>query len=224
MVLALTSRVAGDPLTPMWRGSVQGSPLLTIDLGPLGAKDAPALAGGLSSSPSEFAREVASNERRQPAVPRAADACRRRAGGWPPGILSQPGAAREWTGCRNATARRCARIGRRPALPLALVRELAQLPDFSCDVLMAHFLVLVGRRRVSVRARADQGRRLCVADAGPPCGAASRRREVVRRARSGARRGHLDRAEAPERRARTRRRAGAGGRAAARRALALAER
>ena len=78
VVLALTSRVAGDPLTAAWRASVQGSPLLTIDLGPLGAKDALALAGGFFTAPSAFARKCVERSGRQPAVPRAADARRRR--------------------------------------------------------------------------------------------------------------------------------------------------
>ena len=55
-VLALTSRVAGDPLDAAWRGSVQGSPFITIDLGPLGTKDALALAGGFLSAPRAFAQ------------------------------------------------------------------------------------------------------------------------------------------------------------------------
>jgi ATP/maltotriose-dependent transcriptional regulator MalT len=40
----------------------------------------------------------------------------------------------------RAALRAASVVGQR--FPLALVRELAQLPDFSCDVLMAHFLVL----------------------------------------------------------------------------------
>lgn len=34
-ILVMTSRVEGDPLDRVWRSSLQGSPLMTIDLGPL---------------------------------------------------------------------------------------------------------------------------------------------------------------------------------------------
>ena len=47
-LLVMTSRVEGDPLDPAWRAALDGSPLLTIDLGPLRPKEAEALAGGLS--------------------------------------------------------------------------------------------------------------------------------------------------------------------------------
>ena len=40
----------------------------------------------------------------------------------------------------RAALRAAAVVGQR--FPLALVRELAQMPDYSCDVLTAHFLVL----------------------------------------------------------------------------------
>jgi class 3 adenylate cyclase/tetratricopeptide (TPR) repeat protein len=39
-VLVMTSRIEGDPLDSAWRGTTQGSPLLTIDLGPLRQKEA----------------------------------------------------------------------------------------------------------------------------------------------------------------------------------------
>ena len=43
-VLIMTSRVEGDPLDQTWRAALGGSPLLTIDLGPLRPKEAEALA------------------------------------------------------------------------------------------------------------------------------------------------------------------------------------
>ena len=44
-VLVMTSRIEGDPLDSAWRGTTQGSPLLTIDLGPLRQKEALEFAG-----------------------------------------------------------------------------------------------------------------------------------------------------------------------------------
>ena len=45
-VLVMTSRIEGDPIDEAWRGAAQGSPLLTLDLGPLRRQEAIALAGG----------------------------------------------------------------------------------------------------------------------------------------------------------------------------------
>jgi hypothetical protein len=59
-VLVLTSRLEGDPLDSAWRASVQGSPLLTIDVGPLASKDALALAGGFLSASQGYAQKCVS--------------------------------------------------------------------------------------------------------------------------------------------------------------------
>jgi class 3 adenylate cyclase/tetratricopeptide (TPR) repeat protein len=44
-VLVMTSRIEGDPIDEAWRGAARGSPLLTMDLGPLRRQEAMALAG-----------------------------------------------------------------------------------------------------------------------------------------------------------------------------------
>ncbi len=140
-VLALTSRVAGDPLDAAWRGSVQGSPLITIDLGPLGPKDALALAGGFLSAPQAFARKCVERSGGNPLfleqLMRAADERDDRL----PASLHSLVLARmdRLPEPDRAALRAAAVIGQR--FPLALVRQLAQLPDYSCDVLVAHFLV-----------------------------------------------------------------------------------
>jgi class 3 adenylate cyclase/tetratricopeptide (TPR) repeat protein len=141
IVLAMTSRVEGDPLDPGWRGSVQGSPLITIDLGPLGAEDALAFAEGFLSAPRGFAQK-----------------CVERAGGNPL-YLEQLMRATDERGDRlpaslhslvlsrmdrlperdRAALRAAAVVGQR--FPLDLVRRLAQLPDYECDRLIASFLV-----------------------------------------------------------------------------------
>ena len=65
-VLVMTSRIDGDPIDEAWRGAARGSPLLTVDLGPLRRQEAVALAGGAMQ-----------------AMPRLALACIERAEGNP---------------------------------------------------------------------------------------------------------------------------------------------
>ena len=141
-ILVLTSRVGGEPLTAAWRASVQGSPLLTIDLGPLGAKDAIALAGGIFAGPSSFVQKCVE---RSGGNPLFLEQLMRTAGEQDdalPASLSSLVLARmdRLPDADRVALRAAAVVGQR--FPLALVRELAQMPDYSCDVLMAHFLVL----------------------------------------------------------------------------------
>ncbi len=55
-LLVMTSRIEGDPLDPLWRSRVAGSPLLTIDLGPLREDEANALATAYYDASTAFAR------------------------------------------------------------------------------------------------------------------------------------------------------------------------
>jgi class 3 adenylate cyclase/tetratricopeptide (TPR) repeat protein len=55
-VLVMTSRLEGDPLDQAWRSLIVGTPLLTIDLGPLRPDEANALASAYFEASSEFAR------------------------------------------------------------------------------------------------------------------------------------------------------------------------
>jgi class 3 adenylate cyclase/tetratricopeptide (TPR) repeat protein len=55
-ILVMTSRIEGDPLDHAWRTSAGGSPLVTIDLGPLRASEATALAETYLDAHSEIAR------------------------------------------------------------------------------------------------------------------------------------------------------------------------
>jgi class 3 adenylate cyclase/tetratricopeptide (TPR) repeat protein len=57
LLLALTTRVDGDPLDRHWRAASQGTALLTIDLGPLLIEDAHALAAGAIASSARFAAQ-----------------------------------------------------------------------------------------------------------------------------------------------------------------------
>ena len=56
-VLVMTSRIDGDPLDQTWRSGTDGSPLLTIDIGPLREAEATQLAGAFASAVDEFAKK-----------------------------------------------------------------------------------------------------------------------------------------------------------------------
>ena len=51
----MTSRIEGDPIDEAWRGATRGSPLLTIDVGPLRRQEAIALAGSSLETMSRLA-------------------------------------------------------------------------------------------------------------------------------------------------------------------------
>ena len=55
LLMAMTSRIEGDPLDQAWRASIAGTPLMTVDLGPLGQDDAMALAEKYFDAASQFA-------------------------------------------------------------------------------------------------------------------------------------------------------------------------
>jgi class 3 adenylate cyclase/tetratricopeptide (TPR) repeat protein len=54
-LLIMTTRLEGDPLDQAWHGAAQGSAVVTIDLAPLRAAEAAALAGTFSEAQSAFA-------------------------------------------------------------------------------------------------------------------------------------------------------------------------
>ena len=65
-LLAMTSRVEGEPLDPEWRAAMQGAPLTTLDLGPLGEDEALALARELAGPGDDFARHCVERARGNP--------------------------------------------------------------------------------------------------------------------------------------------------------------
>jgi predicted ATPase len=56
-VFVMTTRIEGDPLDQTWRSTTYGSPLMTIDLGPLREEEAIALAGGFIDPSDRFAMD-----------------------------------------------------------------------------------------------------------------------------------------------------------------------
>ncbi len=141
MVLVLTSRLEGDPLDSAWRASVQGSPFLTIDVGPLGSKDALALAGGFLSASQGYAGKCVERAAGNPLfLEQLLRAASEQDNQLPASLHSLVLARMDRLPERDRTALRAAAvIGQR--FSLELVRELAHAPDFTCDSLVAHFLV-----------------------------------------------------------------------------------
>lgn len=56
VVMVLTSRIEGDPLTPAWRAQTGGAPLTTIDVGPMASFEIEALAQALGAHDAETVR------------------------------------------------------------------------------------------------------------------------------------------------------------------------
>ena len=142
-LLLLTSRIQGDPLGNAWRGSIAGTPLTTLDLGPLRPEEASSLAGSFVS-----------------ATQRVAAACIERAGGnplfleqllrhaedgateaVPASIQSLVLARMDLLAASDKAALQAASIlGQRFDLPA--LRHLLANAAYDCGALLAHALVL----------------------------------------------------------------------------------
>jgi class 3 adenylate cyclase/tetratricopeptide (TPR) repeat protein len=141
IVIVLTSRLEDDPLGPSWRASVQGSPFVTLDLGPLSAKDAFALASSLSSTTPGVARKCVERAAGNPLfleqlLHAAGENDDRLPASLHSLVLSRVDRLPERD---RAALRAAAVIGQR--FPLDLLRHLAQVPDYECDALVTAFLV-----------------------------------------------------------------------------------
>jgi len=142
-LLLLTTRVEGDPLDGAWRTGLAGTPLTTIDVGPLAAEEAAALAGTFIE-----------------ATQRVAVACLERAEGNPlfleqllrhaeegagdaiPASIQSLVLARmdRLAGADKRALQAAAILGQRFDLPT--LRHLLGDPDYECAGLVAHALVL----------------------------------------------------------------------------------
>lgn len=142
-LLVMTSRIEGDPIDAAWRANCRGTPIATIDLGPLRNEEALTLVGGFMD-----------------ATQRVAAACIERAGGnplfleqllrnaeegtadaIPPSIQSLVLARMDRLIASDRRAFQAASvIGQR--FSLRLLRFLADDPDYVCDGLINSALVL----------------------------------------------------------------------------------
>ncbi len=198
VLLLLTSRADGDPLSGGFRASLAGCALVTLDIAPLSDADAVTLAGGLFATSAALARK-----------------CIERAGG-NPFFLEQLLRAAEESDDRlpaslhslvlarvdrlpereRAALRAAAILGQR--FPLAALRHLIAAPDYDCaallgaslvrpdgeELLFAHALIRDGVYASLTRARRTELHRAAAAWYGERDQALSAE--------------HLDRAEAPE--------------------------
>ena len=198
VLLVLTSRADGDPLSGGFRASLAGCALVTLDIAPLSDADAVTLAGGLFATSAALARK-----------------CIERAGGNPL-FLEQLLRAAEESDDRlpaslhslvlarvdrlpereRAALRAAAILGQR--FPLAALRHLIAAPDYDCaallgaslvrpdgeELLFAHALIRDGVYASLTRARRTELHRAAAAWYGERDQALSAE--------------HLDRAEAPE--------------------------
>ena len=142
-LLAMTSRIEGDPLDAAWRASCRGTPFATIDLGPLSEEEALSLAGGFID-----------------ATQRLALACIERAGGNPlflEQLLRNAEEGSEEAMPASIQSLVLARMDRLAPLDrqafqaasvigqrfdLALLRQLIGAADYACDGLVRNALML----------------------------------------------------------------------------------
>ncbi len=142
-LLVMTSRVEGDPLDAAWRASCRGTPFATIDLGPLRQDEALTLAGGFIDATQRVALSCVERAAGNPlfleqllrnAEEGSGDAI-------PASIQSLVLARMDRLEQRDRRAFQAAAvIGQR--FDLALLRRLVDIPDYTCDGLIANALVL----------------------------------------------------------------------------------
>jgi len=142
-LLVMTSRVEGDPLDAAWRAGCRGTPFATIDLGPLRQEEAMSLAGGFIDATQRVALSCVERAAGNPlfleqllrnAEEGSGDAV-------PASIQSLVLARMDRLSPRDRRAFQAAAvIGQRFDLPL--LRQLAGMPDYVCDGLIANALVL----------------------------------------------------------------------------------
>jgi class 3 adenylate cyclase/tetratricopeptide (TPR) repeat protein len=141
-VLIMTSRIDGDPLDHAWRTSTGGSPLMTIDLGPLRTPEATALAEAYLEASSEFARQCIE---RAAGNPLFLEQLLRHAEGV--AEVAVPGSVQSLVQARldhlsapdKRAVQAAAIFGQRFALDA--LRHLVQDPRYDCAVLVERFLV-----------------------------------------------------------------------------------
>ena len=141
-LLVMTSRIEGDPLDRGWRAQAAGSPLMTIDLGPLRPKEATALAGAYLDASAEFARRCIERAAGNPLflehLLRHAESIS--AAGVPGSVQSLVQARMDQLAPADKQALQAAAIlGQRFALdPLC---HLIENPGYACAALVQRFLV-----------------------------------------------------------------------------------
>ncbi len=141
-LLVMTSRVEGDPIDQVWRAMLDGTPLLTIDLGPLRAREAEALAGAYLEANTGFARRCLERAAGNPLfleqLLRHAE--ERAEAGIPGSVQSLVQARMDQLDPLDKQALLAAAVfGQR--FSLTALRQLIERPDYTCERLVEHLLV-----------------------------------------------------------------------------------
>jgi class 3 adenylate cyclase/tetratricopeptide (TPR) repeat protein len=140
-LLVMTSRVEGDPIDPAWRQATGGGALLTLDLGPLRASEAEALAAAFPEAGDEVTRRCVARAAGNPLfleqLLRHAEAD---AGAVPASIRSLVQARLDQLTPTDKHAVQAASVLGQRFEPDALHHLLAS-PDYACTGPVAHHLV-----------------------------------------------------------------------------------
>jgi class 3 adenylate cyclase len=142
VTLVMTSRIEGDPLDKVWRASTLGSPLMTIDLGPLRPDEARLLAGGFIEASHRFAASCIERAEGNPLflVQLLRNAQETETTNIPPTIQSLVLARMDRLNARDKQALQAASVVGK-GFSLAALRCLIDDPDYACDALVAGDLV-----------------------------------------------------------------------------------
>ena len=140
--LVMTSRVEGDPLDQAWRGLTRGSPLMTIDLGPLRPDEAMALAGEIMDATSHFAKSCIERAEGNPLfLEQLLRSTEESAESGVPGSIQSLVLARmdNLEAADKQALQAASVIGQR--FSLELLRHLTESTQYGCSGLIEHYLV-----------------------------------------------------------------------------------
>jgi class 3 adenylate cyclase/tetratricopeptide (TPR) repeat protein len=141
-LLVMTSRIEGDPLDYDWRSSAAGSPLMTIDLGPLRPQEAAAFAAAYLGATADFAQRCIERAAGNPLfleqLLRHAE--QSSAAGVPGSVQSLVQARIDQLDAPDKRALQAASVfGQR--FGLDALRHLLGDPDYACGTLVRRFLI-----------------------------------------------------------------------------------
>jgi tetratricopeptide (TPR) repeat protein len=142
LVLAMTTRFEGDPLNRHWRAASHGTPLLTIDVGPLRPEEARVLAGGVAEFSNRFATECIERAEGNPLFLEQLlrNAAESETGNIPPTIQSLVLARMDRLPTRDKLALQAASVIGKRFTPDGL-RSLIEDAGYRCDALVTTDLV-----------------------------------------------------------------------------------
>lgn len=142
LLLVMSSRVEGDPLTAAWRARVGPGTLLTLDIGPLAPAEAELLARGFTEASLRFATNCIARAQGNPLflVQLLHSATETQETGVPASVQSLVLARLDRLPARDKEALQAVSVvGQR--FGLGLLRHLLGVTDYQCDNLVQHFLV-----------------------------------------------------------------------------------